>query len=302
MTIHMTNELKSTSLKDALGNINADLASPIAKAVKQIDWDQINLTSQLLGELHQGLLKDIRDSLTQSFAKSVLTEIELPKITFPKIQLPEVKLPPFDFGEIDQRIHEALVLLGRGGWYLYEEMTFDDLYGAAHEISEGNFADADTRMCSIYENDYDAIKNRILKEFPSRAQVLSRAFQAHERGEYELSVPVFLAQADGICQDAINVQLYSKRADKKPKAADVVDRAIVSSFHMAILAPLTTSLPLIANPAERQSPDYPPGALNRHEVLHGESVDYGIRTNSFKAISLLHYLCDALKQLRSNAA
>ena len=32
------------------------------------------------------------------------------------------------------------------------------------------------------------------------------------------------------------------------------------------------------------------GALNRHAVMHGESLDYDTRENSLKALSLLNYL------------
>ena len=34
--------------------------------------------------------------------------------------------------------------------------------------------------------------------------------------------------------------------------------------------------------------------LNRHEVLHGESVDYGTEINSLKAMSLLYYIASVL--------
>ena len=42
--------------------------------------------------------------------------------------------------------------------------------------------------------------------------------------------------------------------------------------------------PLWANERERPSSF---NALNRHQVLHGESVDYATEQNSFKAIALL---------------
>ena len=36
--------------------------------------------------------------------------------------------------------------------------------------------------------------------------------------------------------------------------------------------------------------------LNRHQVLHGESVNYGTETNSLKAISFLGYLSFILRR------
>ena len=42
--------------------------------------------------------------------------------------------------------------------------------------------------------------------------------------------------------------------------------------------------------------------LNRHEVLHGESVDYGTEINSLKAISLLYYIASVLGERGHNEA
>lgn len=36
--------------------------------------------------------------------------------------------------------------------------------------------------------------------------------------------------------------------------------------------------------------------LNRHQVLHRESVDYGTEINSLKAISLLNYVFQVLRK------
>ena len=44
------------------------------------------------------------------------------------------------------------------------------------------------------------------------------------------------------------------------------------------------------NPGERAERGDPFVGLNRHQVLHGESVDYDTEQNSLKAISLLTYL------------
>ncbi len=36
--------------------------------------------------------------------------------------------------------------------------------------------------------------------------------------------------------------------------------------------------------------------LNRHMVLHRESLDYGNRKNGFRAISLLNYISESLQK------
>ena len=56
------------------------------------------------------------------------------------------------------------------------------------------------------------------------------------------------------------------------------------------LHPLEITLPLWMSEGDRAKGGGPFAKLNRHQVLHGESVDYGTEENSLKAISLLNYL------------
>jgi len=118
-------------------------------------------------------------------------------------------------------------------------------------------------------------------------RVLECAFQAHHRTEYELSIPVFLAQADGVCQEVTGYKLYGRK-QKKPITAGFAANFVYEFLIEAVLEPLRTPLPISASLNDE---DYRVGTLNRHEVLHGISVDYGTRTNSLKAMSLLSYVC-----------
>ncbi len=76
-----------------------------------------------------------------------------------------------------------------------------------------------TRACVIISNgDSITLQAELCESSPTRAHLLKAAFSAHRRGEFALSVPVFLAQADGICSELIGVSLYTRR-DGKPKLA-----------------------------------------------------------------------------------
>jgi hypothetical protein len=119
-----------------------------------------------------------------------------------------------------------------------------------------------------------------------RSRILGSAFSAHERGEFDLSVPVLLSQAEGICKAAVAVSPYERR-DKEPRIAEYVRSLSAESFRAAALQPLLESIPLTASARDRE-----PGfaQLNRHQVLHGESVDYGTELNSVKAVSFISYI------------
>ena len=102
-------------------------------------------------------------------------------------------------------------------------------------------------------------------------------------------MPIFLIQADGICQEILKLSPYGAR-DREDKLIPYV-RPLVSDTFQAAALHLTQSLPLTATARERGQNFT---QLNRHQVLHGESVDYGTCVNSLKAISFLNYVSFAL--------
>jgi hypothetical protein len=118
------------------------------------------------------------------------------------------------------------------------------------------------------------------------------AFNAHRREEYVLSIPIFLAQTDGICKEMAGYYLFIKSLHR-PSTAKYVDQMIGDTFEAALLSPLTVTLPISASEKERQVGNE---ALKRHTVLHGESLDYGTKVNSLKAVSLINYVANSFKE------
>ena len=82
------------------------------------------------------------------------------------------------------------------------------------------------------------------------------------------------------------------RKNKKPSTAIYVDLVASDTFRHALLSPLSHSLPISASEYER---DEYFNELNRHQVVHGESLDYGTEINSLKSISLLNYVTQVLR-------
>jgi|WetSurMetagenome_2_1015567.scaffolds.fasta_scaffold151461_2 hypothetical protein len=198
-------------------------------------------------------------------------------------------IPREDLDNIGKSFNEYFMLLARAGWYPHGSMSVGLVRDLVSEIKKGNYVGADEKMAFFLEKAYENMKKEVLTNIPNRHDVLEKAFQAHESGEYILSVPIFLIQSDGICFDMIKEQLYVKKGDRR-KIAVIVDKIDVGVVTKALLSPLAEIIPLTADANERRGPNYPRGALNRHQVLHGESVDYGTKTNSFKSISLLNYV------------
>ena len=207
----------------------------------------------------------------------------------------EVISPAFEqlqrsFRDLPPRTQEALLLLGDHGWYFDLEMPLSGLWELKKALSEGNVEEAEDGLANYFEARLEEIEKSISERFPHRAHLIKAAFNAHRRQEYELSIPVLLAQTDGICKEVVNQYLFIKQ-NKKPGTAIYVDRFAADTFRAAFLSPLARTLPINASERER-----PAGfdALNRHTVLHGESLDYGSKVNSLKSISLVNYVACVL--------
>lgn len=195
-----------------------------------------------------------------------------------------------EFKELPARTQEALLLLGEHGWYLDPEISLPALWKLKKAFADGNVLETEEVLVKYFEERLAEIEKSISTKFPHRIHLVHSAFEAHRRGEYALSIPVLLAQSDGICKEMVGQYLFIRQG-RKPSTAIYVDQLVAHTYMAALLSPLATILPIGATERER-----PAGftALNRHMVLHGESLDYGSKINSLKTISLVNYVAHVL--------
>lgn len=197
--------------------------------------------------------------------------------------------------ELPSRLRRALLSLGEQGWYLDIEMPLNILWKLEKAIEDGSAHKAEDYFATYFEENLEEIEGRIETKFPSRYRFIRAAFKAHRNKEYVLSIPVLLAQVDGICKDKFDQYLFRKKC-KKPQTAIYARQFIGNSFTSALLSPLDTDLPISASEKKRGE-DFT--GLNRHTVLHGESLDYDTKINSLKAISLLNYVSSIISMNES---
>lgn len=206
--------------------------------------------------------------------------------------------------EMPPRIRDTLLALGERGWYLDGELGISELWDIEGWLSSGEAGGLDGFLVTHYESRLSEIEDDLVNAAPTREKILRSAFAAHRRGEYELSVPVLLTQADGICVDLTRRHLFIKDQGV-PEVARWVAETSLDAFTNAVLRPLTQSLPIASSEKERERRMRAAGLenwveLNRHLVLHGESVDYGTQANSLKAISLINYLVGFVSRERDS--
>ena len=191
--------------------------------------------------------------------------------------------------ELPKRQRKALQRLGEEGWFLDPAMPATLLQEL--ELLFDEHPDEMTEwLKGFFRERLDVIEGKLVDSYPRRGHLFQQAFEAHREGKYGLSIPVFLAQADGIFGERTPERQSLFRARQREKAYTEYASQISENYRVIYLHPLSILSPLWMNEDERAERGDSFGGLNRHQVLHGESVDYDTEKNSLKAISLLSYL------------
>ena len=186
--------------------------------------------------------------------------------------------------ELQKQQEECLQTLSDHGWFLSPDTDIKQLqiFAESLGVNAGSKEDA---ISSHFRERIDSIEGELSESYPSRSQIFHDAFEAHRAGKYTLSVPVFLTQADGIWRDQFGKNFFQKRKRESTlrdcKKNLQLQRVVTT---LTLLEPDNNN-PIWVGESERDSSF---DALNRHQVLHGESVDYATEQNSLKAISLLY--------------
>jgi len=207
--------------------------------------------------------------------------------------------------ELPDNTKRVLKKLAEKGWFLSLDSTIPEVAHLAKLIESNDDAGINRFLVGFYTEQLDEVLNSLIATFPGRAHLFRSAFKAHNRKEYDLTIPVLLAQADGVCYDMLGVYLFSQEK-KLPKTKEALERKIGSpplvSICDAFLEPLRSGSALMLNNSQskekrRSTPGY--NVLNRHEILHGIDKNYGNELNSLRAIAQLDYLRSIQELLRN---
>lgn len=197
-----------------------------------------------------------------------------------------------NFNRLPEAIRRSLTSLAQESWFISPDMSLAEPSEAAVLFMKGEREAGNQYLALYFKNNVSEIERTIIETLPRRAALISLAFAAHHRGEYALAIPLLLAQTDGVCLDLAEGHLFQTERNKRrdvsarPETAAFVDKIESDLLWAALLSPLGKKIPINFNPSERGEGF---DGLNRHLVMHGESLDYGTEINSLKCISLLSY-------------
>lgn len=287
----MSNKETKSSLKKELFNLSPELQASLlkyaqsAKSLIDENADSLkNLSDKILAT--QQLIEPIIKNINTEFFKKF-------KETFDRLNEAN-KERAKAYPQLAKNIQE----IAKQGWFLSLHMDFssyEKLAFSLNSIPEGEKRREalDRAFSKCYSEQIGYFLDEILKRYPAREFAVRPAVNAHSRGEYALSIPVFFSQAEGILRDETEKELFTKRGhisdyaeEQRKEIPDPADFFL--HFDDAIWAPLCGDLPIAWGPQERKENKY--DGLNRNTTLHGIDLNYASEVNSLKAFSLLSYV------------
>jgi hypothetical protein len=220
----------------------------------------------------------------------------------------DAALPSVTFPE---EVRDLFAFLVPRGWYFSLHAPYGTILGMARALKEGDLDAVEAGMMAYGRQRLPLLLSRVEAVAPERCAVLRDAVAAHQAGTYSLSIPVMLAQADGLTRQVFGESLLTTRSEKAQTGtrsggggpgviADSLKKARPRRWELelawaAILGQLDDRSGLTVHSKEHAAdPNW--GTLNRHAVLHGQSVDYGTEANGLRAVVLLDFVCELIWQ------
>lgn len=186
---------------------------------------------------------------------------------------------------ISIRINEISNFYFDFGWFFDYELPFDNhMYKI---FKEENYL-IDGYMIMHFNDYISEIEKLLLERFLNRSEILIKAFEAHRNKNYELSIPIFIIQSDGIFREITNKELFSKRENQRAELLfNEIDKKDIDYLRLSTINVFKRYEQLSASFTGYTN--YP-NMLHRNLILHGYQNDYATETNAYKALSLLNFV------------
>jgi len=197
----------------------------------------------------------------------------------------------------------AMATAAEKGWFFGWTGSMEESIKLCTDIRTLEPGQIDPYMAAHFREDFSYLSDGLLQKYPARACAIGAAVRAHLRGsedDFALSVPVFIAQADGLLSEILGgesvLQLAKQSGAVGTRAAKIINDLTISEHDRLLLGSIIDihNNDLLKGARAREQSTVSSGecfsALNRHQVLHGEVSDYGTELNSLKAFSFLCYV------------
>jgi hypothetical protein len=188
--------------------------------------------------------------------------------------------------------------LAERGWYVGPSLGGSQIAKLAEAIRQGNLeSEIEDAIAEHVRCELDTIEQAVLLQWSDRSSLLRDGFSAHREGKFSLSVPLFLAQADGMAYDILKAHVFTDHSGKiKEKAQQFIDEELKDNALVSSFVGILVENPGMRIPTDERDKQRNQGTLscplNRHGVMHGIDIDYPTENNSLRAVSLISLLTD----------
>lgn len=202
--------------------------------------------------------------------------------------------------ELPSLSKSAMAAALKRGWFFGWSMSLDELAGLIKGLERADGSEIDRLLSEHHRNYFDHHRNLLLDKYPVRSNALRAACNAHESGGdgFFLSVPVFLAQADGVLTEFLGLKKSALGVDKTDKPVAGGTRAKLATTKitellkdrpdaLALVHPIAVLKELHLLEGRHADEELYESYLNRHSILHGENSSYGTEMISLKAFAFL---------------
>jgi len=168
------------------------------------------------------------------------------------------------------------------GWIATEDMSVPLMEQAVKLFEENGLEEAENFICASFDEAYFSLHSSRMRAIwvwsEGRSRLLELAFIDHKQGRYHASVPVVLAQIDGLSFDSNKESFFDK------KIALIIKNSIAA--HESGLHSLSN---IVSQPRAKTHSD-PLNIPYRHGILHGRELAYDNKLVSTKCFFILFAL------------
>jgi len=196
------------------------------------------------------------------------------------------------FKKISDVLTNYSLMILEDGWFFDYSIPIDSNF---QDIAKYDKVIFNLFMEKHFEDTIDKIEELTIKRFPKREKIIRKAIMCHKNGDYEVSIPVLIGQADGIFREMTSKEFYSKKSNiKAENIIEEIKNDRFKEFSLWILEPLKQNQLISANfKKSKDNPDF----LHRNLILHGEDCEYATKRNGAKSLSLLNYIVKVVYDL-----
>lgn len=169
------------------------------------------------------------------------------------------------------------------GWIATEDMSVPMMEQAVTIFNMEGIEKAEDFLCKSFDDDYFSLHSHRMQAIwvwkdTLRSRLLNLAYNDHKQGRYHASIPVVLAQIDGLAFDTNKVSFFDE------KSALVIENSVAA--HETGLRSLSDQTTKRRTKTSADPLDFP----YRHGILHGRELAYDNELVSTKCFFMLFAL------------